>query len=191
MFCSHLDFLTTFFCYCCIGLNAFHLTSSYVKCLHCNSHDIIKGSLPHLLTYESIAYLLISCLPTSLLTANLPIIAPTANIVTEGEQETPCFQVQIGFDPPSGVYLCDQNLSSCREGWVGPNYGITSFDNIFFAMLTVFQCITMEGWTAILYWVRFISYLSIYRRYRSSRVGIQTIVIFVNVFGKKSDHRDD
>ena len=35
----------------------------------------------------------------------------------------------------------------------GPNYGITSFDNILFAMLTVFQCITMEGWTSMLYWV--------------------------------------
>ena len=42
----------------------------------------------------------------------------------------------------------------CLEEWVGPNFGITSFDNIGFAMLTVFQCITMEGWTSILYWVR-------------------------------------
>lgn len=41
----------------------------------------------------------------------------------------------------------------CLEKWDGPNSGITSFDNIGFAMLTVFQCITMEGWTAILYWV--------------------------------------
>ncbi len=41
----------------------------------------------------------------------------------------------------------------CKEGWEGPNYGITSFDNILFAMLTVFQCITMEGWTDVLYYV--------------------------------------
>ncbi|UXI21049.1 hypothetical protein NH340_JMT06992 [Sarcoptes scabiei] len=52
---------------------------------------------------------------------------------------------------PKGAYVCP-NTSVCREGWEGPNYGITSFDNIFFAMLTVFQCITMEGWTSILYW---------------------------------------
>ncbi|KAL2099497.1 hypothetical protein ACEWY4_003891 [Coilia grayii] len=39
----------------------------------------------------------------------------------------------------------------CRELWIGPNYGITNFDNILFAILTVFQCITMEGWTGILY----------------------------------------
>lgn len=30
------------------------------------------------------------------------------------------------------------------------NYGITHFDNIFSAILTVFQCITMEGWTHIM-----------------------------------------
>lgn len=35
------------------------------------------------------------------------------------------------------------------------DYGITSFDNIFFSMLTVFQCITMEGWTSVLYMVSF------------------------------------
>jgi voltage-dependent calcium channel N type alpha-1B len=39
------------------------------------------------------------------------------------------------------------------EKWDGPNYGITSFDNIGLAMLTVFQCVSMEGWTPILYWV--------------------------------------
>ncbi|KAL1421244.1 hypothetical protein MTO96_023221 [Rhipicephalus appendiculatus] len=74
-------------------------------------------------------------------------------IVPEGEQETPCYQDSpLNSSHPSGAYICDHNVSMCKEGWIGPNYGITSFDNIFFAMLTVFQCITMEGWTAILYW---------------------------------------
>lgn len=45
------------------------------------------------------------------------------------------------------------NGSMCRPGWEGPNNGITHFDNIGFAMLTVYQCITMEGWTKVLYWV--------------------------------------
>ncbi|KAK2511059.1 hypothetical protein Q9233_017241, partial [Columba guinea] len=35
-----------------------------------------------------------------------------------------------------------------------PTVGITNFDNFFFAMLTVFQCITMEGWTDVLYWMQ-------------------------------------
>uniref|UniRef100_A0A8C5SY93 Voltage-dependent L-type calcium channel subunit alpha n=1 Tax=Laticauda laticaudata TaxID=8630 RepID=A0A8C5SY93_LATLA len=48
---------------------------------------------------------------------------------------------------------CTVNNSECRGKWDGPNGGITSFDNFFFAMLTVFQCITMEGWTDVLYWV--------------------------------------
>uniref|UniRef100_G3UNS2 Voltage-dependent N-type calcium channel subunit alpha n=1 Tax=Loxodonta africana TaxID=9785 RepID=G3UNS2_LOXAF len=46
--------------------------------------------------------------------------------------------------------LCEEDME-CREYWPGPNFGITNFDNILFAVLTVFQCITMEGWTDILY----------------------------------------
>ncbi|KAK1786939.1 hypothetical protein P4O66_017313 [Electrophorus voltai] len=49
--------------------------------------------------------------------------------------------------------VCVGNGTACRGGWEGPNGGITNFDNIFFAMLTVFQCITMEGWTEVLYWM--------------------------------------
>ncbi|XP_065647840.1 voltage-dependent N-type calcium channel subunit alpha-1B isoform X3 [Hydra vulgaris] len=45
----------------------------------------------------------------------------------------------------------------CREGEIcsryvpGVNYGITSFDNIFLSVLTVFQCVTTEGWSDIMY----------------------------------------
>uniref|UniRef100_A0A4W3K1Z2 Voltage-dependent L-type calcium channel subunit alpha n=1 Tax=Callorhinchus milii TaxID=7868 RepID=A0A4W3K1Z2_CALMI len=46
------------------------------------------------------------------------------------------------------------NETLCKNGWVGPNDGITNFDNFAFAMLTVFQCITMEGWTDVLYWMQ-------------------------------------
>lgn len=54
---------------------------------------------------------------------------------------------------PYNAFFCENMTSTCIEKWEGPNYGITSFDNIGLAMLTVFQCITMEGWTTILYWV--------------------------------------
>ncbi|XP_062855013.1 calcium channel, voltage-dependent, L type, alpha 1F subunit [Trichomycterus rosablanca] len=50
---------------------------------------------------------------------------------------------------------CIINGSECRGRWEGPNGGITNFDNFFFAMLTVFQCITMEGWTDVLYWMNY------------------------------------
>ncbi|XP_071881352.1 voltage-dependent N-type calcium channel subunit alpha-1B isoform X5 [Anas platyrhynchos] len=53
-----------------------------------------------------------------------------------------------GEEPPARQ--CEVG-TTCREYWQGPNYGITNFDNILFAVLTVFQCITMEGWTDILY----------------------------------------
>ncbi|KAH1180680.1 hypothetical protein KIL84_001614 [Mauremys mutica] len=49
---------------------------------------------------------------------------------------------------------CPLNSTECRGRWEGPNGGITNFDNFFFAMLTVFQCITMEGWTDVLYWMQ-------------------------------------
>ncbi|KAG5672200.1 hypothetical protein PVAND_002347 [Polypedilum vanderplanki] len=69
----------------------------------------------------------------------------------EGDAATPC-NTDNKTIAPTGAYTCNNNESTCIEQWEGPNYGITSFDNIGFAMLTVFQCITMEGWTAILYW---------------------------------------
>lgn len=68
-----------------------------------------------------------------------------ADIVPEGEQETPCYSYVIASNVPNGAFKCDNSSSFCKGGWNGPNFGITSFDNIFFAMLTVFQCITMEG----------------------------------------------
>lgn len=62
-------------------------------------------------------------------------------------------------DPTVG-YTC-QNISDDRayecitklgaDQWPGPNDGITNFDNFGLAMLTVFQCITLEGWTDVLY----------------------------------------
>uniref|UniRef100_A0A4W6ENS3 Voltage-dependent P/Q-type calcium channel subunit alpha-1A n=1 Tax=Lates calcarifer TaxID=8187 RepID=A0A4W6ENS3_LATCA len=66
------------------------------------------------------------------------------NHTGEGVSEFPC-----GTEPPSR--LCPEG-TTCRKYWLGPNYGITQFDNILFAILTVFQCITMEGWTELLYY---------------------------------------
>ena len=63
---------------------------------------------------------------------------------------SPCF-LGNPSDAPWGANLCDTNVSVCLEKWPGPNAGITSFDNIGLAMLTVFQCVTMENWVPILY----------------------------------------
>ncbi|XP_060053771.1 voltage-dependent R-type calcium channel subunit alpha-1E isoform X6 [Erinaceus europaeus] len=72
-----------------------------------------------------------------------------------GKLHRACFMnnsgVLEGFDPPHpcGVQGCPAPYE-CKD-WIGPNDGITQFDNILFAVLTVFQCITMEGWTTVLY----------------------------------------
>ena len=46
-------------------------------------------------------------------------------------------------------YICPAG-QMCLKG-ENPNYGITHFDNIVHAWLTIFQCITLEGWTPIMY----------------------------------------
>ncbi|CAG9110110.1 unnamed protein product [Plutella xylostella] len=74
-----------------------------------------------------------------------------SEILNEGDLPTPC-NADNETLAPYGAHSCEYDKSTCLEKWEGPNRGITSFDNIGFAMLTVFQCITMEGWTAILYW---------------------------------------
>jgi len=81
-----------------------------------------------------------------------------------GEEElTPC-----SLTASTGAFRCKDNVSKCEESWDGPKFGIISFDNILFAMLTVFQCITMEGWTTVMYYVssknRFQSVLTGYWR---------------------------
>jgi len=62
------------------------------------------------------------------------------------------------LDPPRPCgkgYECRSEVGwVCDAYWVGPNRGITSFDNFGLAMLTVFQCITMEGWVEVMYDVR-------------------------------------
>ena len=53
-----------------------------------------------------------------------------------------------------GNFECDESAGEvCREYREGPNNGITNFDNFGLSLLTVFQCVTLEGWTDVLYWV--------------------------------------
>ncbi|XP_061592569.1 voltage-dependent L-type calcium channel subunit alpha-1D isoform X4 [Cololabis saira] len=79
-----------------------------------------------------------------------------------GKMHATCYMLQTGTlaeEEPTPCAVsghgrhCFVNGTACREGWQGPNNGITNFDNFLFAMLTVFQCITMEGWTDVLYWM--------------------------------------
>uniref|UniRef100_A0A673YDY8 Calcium voltage-gated channel subunit alpha1 E n=1 Tax=Salmo trutta TaxID=8032 RepID=A0A673YDY8_SALTR len=65
----------------------------------------------------------------------------------------PMPNILAGFIPPNRCLVLGScpDKYTCHDTWIGPNDGITQFDNILFAVLTVFQCITMEGWTTVLY----------------------------------------
>ncbi|KAG5449455.1 Voltage-dependent P/Q-type calcium channel subunit alpha-1A [Clonorchis sinensis] len=71
------------------------------------------------------------------------------NTIPNAPGLVPC-QPQDNNSRQVGAFNCPAGFT-CKGYWEGPNYGITSFDNIGYAMLTVFQCITMEGWTDVLY----------------------------------------
>lgn len=81
-----------------------------------------------------------SFLPRLLLLTFLPF--PFTDDI-QGESPAPCGTEEPARTCPNGT--------KCQPYWEGPNNGITQFDNILFAVLTVFQCITMEGWTDLLY----------------------------------------
>ncbi|GFY44051.1 voltage-dependent calcium channel type D subunit alpha-1, partial [Trichonephila inaurata madagascariensis] len=75
-----------------------------------------------------------------------------------GKMHKTCFDNvtgQIALDDPhpcgDAGYQCTGVGQVCRLYWEGPNYGIINFDNFGLAMLTVFQCVTNEGWTNVLY----------------------------------------
>ncbi|GLC39690.1 Caveolin-2 [Pleodorina starrii] len=51
--------------------------------------------------------------------------------------------------PRGGGFVCPAD-SYCTP-YSNPNYDKTSFDNILWAWLTIFQCITLESWTDVMY----------------------------------------
>ncbi|KAL6438032.1 hypothetical protein ACFW04_004358 [Cataglyphis niger] len=78
------------------------------------------------------------------------------------DNPVPCGEMGYQCSVLGADYHCS------KQFWEGPNYGITNFDNFGLAMLTVFQCVTLEGWTDVLYniedamgsswqWIYFIS----------------------------------
>ena len=54
-----------------------------------------------------------------------------------------------GYKCPAG-----SDASFCHGGFENPNHGITSFDNVADAWLTIFQCISLEGWTDVMYYAK-------------------------------------
>ena len=58
------------------------------------------------------------------------------------------------FNLDIGLHRCPSG-SICQRWEEGPNSGLTSFDDFFVAFLTVFQVMTLEGWSGIFYLVCF------------------------------------
>jgi hypothetical protein len=79
----------------------------------------------------------------------IPVIGPdynlTAAVLLEEDAERTCTNTSLHW---SG-HICPAG-QMCLKAF-NPHYGITHFDNIAFAWLTIFQCITLEGWTPIMY----------------------------------------
>nr|VZI09870.1 unnamed protein product [Spirometra erinaceieuropaei] len=48
-------------------------------------------------------------------------------------------------------YVCRDLPDELGERYAGPTDGLVNFDNFLYAMLTVFTCVTMEGWTTVGY----------------------------------------
>ena len=79
----------------------------------------------------------------------IPAIGPdynlTAAVLLGEDDERTCTNTSMHW---SG-HICPAGQMCLKAN--NPNYGITHFDNIAYAWLTIFQCITLEGWTPIMY----------------------------------------
>lgn len=68
-------------------------------------------------------------------------------VFTVADEDNTCTsKIRMGF----GGRLCPEG-QICMP-YENPNFGITSFDNFLWSVNTIFQCITLEGWTPIMYW---------------------------------------
>lgn len=151
VWCIHYAWLETFnFVILCAIMNGI-LTLSCRWMLH---DLLIRHESPDLESF----WLPVPCDFNSFLSNIQPFLLPSTAEIMDGA--VPC-----GKDDKGGYNCSDMPGYVCKElpyehgqRWSGPNNGITNFDNIFLAMLTVFQCITMEGWTQIMYWVSVTEY---------------------------------
>uniref|UniRef100_A0A8C0VFW2 Voltage-dependent L-type calcium channel subunit alpha n=1 Tax=Cyanistes caeruleus TaxID=156563 RepID=A0A8C0VFW2_CYACU len=116
-------------------------------CLQVVLNSIIKAMVPLLHIALLVLFMII-------------IYAIVGQELFKGRMHKTCYYLgTVGSEKPAPCTSsghgrhCSINGTECRSGWPGPNNGITHFDNFGFAMLTVYQCITMEGWTEVLYWV--------------------------------------
>ena len=65
-----------------------------------------------------------------------------------------CEVPKIGNIDPCTVYeICKKLRCQCID-FGNPLSGTFNFDNILYSMLNIFQIITLEGWTTMMYYIR-------------------------------------
>lgn len=74
-------------------------------------------------------------------------------------------------------YVCRDLPPELGERYPGPEDGLINFDNFLYAMLTVFTCVTMEGWTSVAYYVS-ISYLYV----KHMQIPSRRMIIFIEIY---------
>mmetsp|Transcript_3119 Transcript_3119/g.7221 ORF Transcript_3119/g.7221 Transcript_3119/m.7221 type:complete len:1718 (+) Transcript_3119:685-5838(+) len=83
---------------------------------------------------------------------------PAVPVWDFGDEEDLCSGVMDTSYPAHGTggsgRKCDLGTYCTADRKIDlPNFGFTTFDNIMWAWLTIFQCISMEGWTFVMYLV--------------------------------------
>ena len=83
-----------------------------------------------------------------LLIIYLLIFAVAGLQIWSGVLKSRCINIENGESSGDvcGNLECADNLE-CGKTLNNPNFGATNFDNVFYSFLTVFQCVTLEGWT--------------------------------------------
>jgi len=61
--------------------------------------------------------------------------------------------VSIGVGRTCPVSGLTTNTSFCGKSMENPNFSVTSFDNILVSFITMFQVVTLEGWTDVMYMI--------------------------------------
>ncbi|EGR32726.1 hypothetical protein IMG5_072540 [Ichthyophthirius multifiliis] len=75
----------------------------------------------------------------------------------QGMLKKRCFYADTGIpdnrDILCGGIDCPQEGQICGKLMQNPDYGVTNFDDILYSFLMVFQCVTLEGWTSIMFYL--------------------------------------
>lgn len=101
------------------------------------------------------------------------------------DEPHPCGANGFNCSEHDSDYVCTEFVPGRNNTWEGPNSGITNFDNFGLSMLTVFQCITLEGWTDVLYNVRNLSFsrkLNLVIKILDSRCNGQNVAMVIFCF---------